>query len=111
MTGKQQSAAKRAFCSALAGQYKNAATAGVSALTHPKVLLTAARTIENIVLIPASVYQEVIAPVVREDLPRTIRTKEAPSPRVPAPRTLARRAAIQNLAGYEVVCLIDLRES
>jgi hypothetical protein len=32
MTGEQQSAAKKAFCSALAGQYKNAATTGVSDL-------------------------------------------------------------------------------
>lgn len=42
MTGEQQSAAKKAFCSALAGRYKNAASTGVSALTDPKVLLTAA---------------------------------------------------------------------
>jgi hypothetical protein len=42
MTGEQQSAAKTAFCSALAGQYKNAAATAASALTDPKVLLTAA---------------------------------------------------------------------
>jgi hypothetical protein len=42
MTGEQQSAAQKAFCSALAGQYKQAASTGLSALTDPKVLLTAA---------------------------------------------------------------------
>ena len=47
MTGERQSAAKTAFCSALAGQYKSAATNGVSALTDPKVLLTAATNFQR----------------------------------------------------------------
>ena len=54
MTGEQQSAAKKAFCSALAGQYKNAATTGVSALTDPKVLLTAATNYSSAMHVPVS---------------------------------------------------------
>jgi hypothetical protein len=54
MTGEQQSVAKKAFCSALAGQYKNAATAGVSALTDPKVLLSAATNYSSAVHAPVS---------------------------------------------------------
>ena len=53
MTGEQQSA-KKAFCSALAGQYKNAATTGVSALTDPKVLLTAATNYSSAMHVPVS---------------------------------------------------------
>ncbi len=54
MTGEQQSAAKTAFCSALAGQYKNAASAGVSALTDPKVLLTAATNYSSVMHVSVS---------------------------------------------------------
>ena len=54
MTGEQQSAAKKAFCSALAGQYKNAATTGASALADPKVLLTAATNYSSAMRVPVS---------------------------------------------------------
>ena len=54
MTEGQQSAAKKAFCSALAGQYKNAATAGVSALTDPKILLAAATNYSSAMHVPVS---------------------------------------------------------
>jgi hypothetical protein len=54
MTGEQQSAAKKAFCSALAGQYKNAATTGASALADPKVLLTAATDYSSAMHVPVS---------------------------------------------------------
>jgi hypothetical protein len=48
MTGDQQSAATKAFCSALAGHYKDAASTGVSALTDPQVLLTAATNYSSV---------------------------------------------------------------
>jgi hypothetical protein len=54
MTEEQQSAAKKAFCGARAGQYKNAASAGVSALTDPKVLLTAATNYSSAMHVPVS---------------------------------------------------------
>jgi hypothetical protein len=42
LTGAQQSAANKAICSAIAGNYQNAASAGATALTDPKVLTSAA---------------------------------------------------------------------
>ena len=54
MTGEQQSAAKKAFCGALAGQYKSAANTGVSALMDPKVLLTAATNYSSAMHVPVS---------------------------------------------------------
>lgn len=54
MNGEQQSAAKRAFCGALAGQYKSAATNGISALIDPKVLLTAATNYSSAMHVPVS---------------------------------------------------------
>jgi hypothetical protein len=54
MTEEQQSAAKTAFCSALAGQYKKAASAGVSALTDPQVLLTAATNYSSVMHVSVS---------------------------------------------------------
>jgi hypothetical protein len=54
MTGEQQSAAKTAFCSARAGQYKSAATNGASALTDPKVLLSAATNYSSAMHVPVS---------------------------------------------------------
>jgi hypothetical protein len=44
LTGAQQSAANKAICSAIAGNYKDAASASATALTDPKVLTTAAST-------------------------------------------------------------------
>jgi hypothetical protein len=54
MTEEQQSAAKKSFCSALAGQHKDAATTGVSALTDPKVLLNAATNYSSAMHVPVS---------------------------------------------------------
>lgn len=54
LTGEQQSAATKAFCSAIAGNYKNAAAAGVSALTDPKVLLTAATSYSSVMHVSVS---------------------------------------------------------
>jgi hypothetical protein len=54
MTGDQQSAATKALCSALSGNYKDAATAGVSGLTDPKVLLTAATSYSSVMHISVS---------------------------------------------------------
>jgi hypothetical protein len=48
LTGDQQSAATKALCSAIASNYKDAAKAGVSALTDPKVLLTAATSYSSV---------------------------------------------------------------
>jgi len=42
LTGAQQSAANKAICSAIAGNYQDATSAGASALTDPKVLASAA---------------------------------------------------------------------
>jgi hypothetical protein len=54
LTADQQSAASRAFCSAIAGNYKDAATAGASALTDPKVLLAAATSYSSAMHISVS---------------------------------------------------------
>ena len=54
MTGEQQSAATKAFCSAIAGNYKDAAAAGASALTDPKVLLTAATSYSSVMHVSVS---------------------------------------------------------
>ncbi|MBV8361661.1 MAG: hypothetical protein JO189_27555 [Deltaproteobacteria bacterium] len=54
MTGEQQSAATKALCSAIAGNYKDAAAAGASALTDPKVLLTAATSYSSVMHISVS---------------------------------------------------------
>lgn len=54
LTGDQQSAATKAFCSAIAGNYKNAASAGASALTDPKVLLTAATNYSSVMHVSVS---------------------------------------------------------
>lgn len=54
LTSEQQSAASKALCSALAGHYKNAASAGVSALTDPKVLLSAATNYSSIMHVSVS---------------------------------------------------------
>jgi len=54
MTSEQQSAATRALCSAIAGNYKNAAAAGASALTDPKVLLTAATSYSSVMHVSVS---------------------------------------------------------
>jgi hypothetical protein len=54
MTGEQQSAAKNAFCSALGGQFKKAASVGASALTDPKVLLTAATNYSSVMHVSVS---------------------------------------------------------
>ena len=54
ITVEQQSAAKKAFCSALAGQYKSAASEGASALTNPKVLLSAATNYSSVMHVPVS---------------------------------------------------------
>jgi hypothetical protein len=43
---------KRSFCSALAGQYKDAGTTGVSALTHPKLLPYAATNHSSAMHVP-----------------------------------------------------------
>lgn len=44
LTGTQQSAATKALCAAIAGNYSDAASAGASALKDPKVIATAAQT-------------------------------------------------------------------
>ena len=54
MTEEQQSVAKKAFCSALAGQYNDAASAGASALASPKVFLTAAKNYSSAMHVPVS---------------------------------------------------------
>jgi hypothetical protein len=48
LTGDQQSAATKALCGAIAGNYKEATAAGVSGLTDPKVLLTAATSYSSV---------------------------------------------------------------
>src|SRR5271157_6057518 len=42
LTGTQQSAANKAICSAIAGNYQDAASGGATALADPKVLSSAA---------------------------------------------------------------------
>jgi hypothetical protein len=54
LTGDQQSAATKALCSAIASNYKDAAKAGVSALTDPKVLLTAATSYSSVMHVSVS---------------------------------------------------------
>jgi hypothetical protein len=54
LTGDQQSAATKAFCSAIGGNYKDAAAAGASALTDPKVLLTAATSYSSVMHVSVS---------------------------------------------------------
>jgi hypothetical protein len=54
LTGDQRSAATKALCSALAGQYKDAAKAGISGLTDPKVLLTAATNYSSVMHVSVS---------------------------------------------------------
>ena len=54
LTGEQQSAAIKALCSAIAGNYKDAAAAGASALTDPKVLLTAATSYSSVMHVSVS---------------------------------------------------------
>jgi len=54
LTGEQQSAATKALCNAVAGNYKDAATAGASALTDPKVLLTAATNYSSVMHVSVS---------------------------------------------------------
>ena len=54
LSSEQQSAASKALCSALAGDYRNAATTGVSALTDPKVLLAAATDYSSIMHVSVS---------------------------------------------------------
>jgi hypothetical protein len=54
MTREQQSAATKALCSAIAGNYKEAAATGVSALTDPKVLLTAATSYSSVMHVSVS---------------------------------------------------------
>jgi hypothetical protein len=54
MTGEQRSVATKALCSAIAGNYKDAATAGASALTDPKVLLTAATNYSSVMHVSVS---------------------------------------------------------
>jgi hypothetical protein len=54
MTGAQQSAATKSFCSAISGNYKEAASTGVSALTDPKVLLTAATNYSSVMHVSVS---------------------------------------------------------
>jgi hypothetical protein len=54
LTADQQSAATKAFCNAIAGNYKDAAAAGASALTDPKVLLTAATSYSSVMHVSVS---------------------------------------------------------
>jgi hypothetical protein len=54
LTGGQQSAATKALCSAIASNYKDAAKASVSALTDPKVLLSAATNYSSVMHVPVS---------------------------------------------------------
>jgi hypothetical protein len=54
LTGDQQSAATKPLCGALASNYKEAAKAGVSYLTDPKVLLTAATSYSSVMHVSVS---------------------------------------------------------
>jgi hypothetical protein len=54
LSGEQQSAATKALCSAIAGNYKNAAAAGASGLTDPQVLLTAATNYSSVMHVSVS---------------------------------------------------------
>ncbi|MBV8055105.1 MAG: hypothetical protein JO071_07685 [Deltaproteobacteria bacterium] len=54
LTGDQQSAATKALCGAIAGNYKDAAAGGASALTDPKVLLTAATNYSSVMHVSVS---------------------------------------------------------
>jgi hypothetical protein len=54
LTGDQRSAATKALCSAISSNYKDAAKAGVSALTDPKVLLTAATSYSSVMHVSMS---------------------------------------------------------
>jgi hypothetical protein len=60
LTSDQQSTAKKVLCNALAGHYKNAASAGVSGLTDPQVLLTGATNYSSAMHVPFSSATELL---------------------------------------------------